>query len=477
MSSINNKETSKALFKNTGIIAIGQISTKLVSFCLLPLYTALLSTQEYGLIDLLSTYSSFIAVIIGLQMSQAVFRFLTVCRDDERRTGEIISTTVLGSVCICVLYAMIFVLIQPFIKLQCKWYLLYHVSANVYCQTMSGIARGMGKNSDYATGNFISAFLTLLLNVVFIAGFRWRVRAMLVAYIIGPLVGGTFLLFRARIYRYIKFSLFKTVDLKTIMNYSIPLVPNELSWSVIHTSDRVIVSNVFGVAANGLLAVASKFSVIYTTVFSVFNTSWTEQVIMHYNDKGGKEYISEMFEKMVTFFGCIAIGIVACMPFVFKLFVNKQFDEAYGLIPFYMIAVFFNAVIGMISSVYLINNETRQVAVSTLAAAVINVAVNLLLIKFIGTFAAPVSSICGYATISVWRLFDVNKRHCKIRMSFKKIIVLCGMLVVSCFSFYSDVVPIQIVTLLAIAGAAVLLNLSFFKELFEMLFKKREKNM
>lgn len=474
MSNINNRETSKALFKNTGIIAIGQISTKLISFCLLPLYTALLTTEEYGLIDLLSTYSSFLAVIIGLQMSQALFRFLATCREDEKRNGEIISTTIFVSLCIWVLYAIIFGVIQPFVNLQHKWYLLYSVLASTYCQTMSGIARGMGKNTDYAAGNFISAALTLVLNVLFIAVFRLGVQAMLIAYIIGPLIGGTFLLLRTKLYRYIKFSRFNMVDAKTILKYSIPLVPNELSWSIIHTSDRMIVSNVLGVAANGLIAVASKFSVIYTTAFSVFNTSWTEQVVLHYNDKGGKEYISDMFEKMVTFFGCIAIGIIACMPFVFGLFVNEQFGESYGLIPVYMIAVFFNAVIGMISSVYLINNETRQVAVSTFIAAVINIAVDLLLINHVGTFAAPISSICGYAAISVWRLYDVNKRHCKIKMSFKNIILLCGMLIVSCVSFYSKITLVQIVVLAVIAGMAVLLNLPFFKELLEMLFKKKK---
>ena len=55
--------------------------------------------------------------------------------------------------------------------------------------------------------------------------------------------------------------------LKKILKYSLPLVPNELSWTVMHSSDRWIVSYFMGVAQNGLIAVASKFSLIYTTFF------------------------------------------------------------------------------------------------------------------------------------------------------------------------------------------------------------------
>lgn len=83
------KSTSKALFKNTGIIAIGQISTKIVNFFLLPLYTALLTTEEYGLVDLLITYAGLIAVIVGLQVFQAVFRFLVTIRKIKKNVQQL----------------------------------------------------------------------------------------------------------------------------------------------------------------------------------------------------------------------------------------------------------------------------------------------------------------------------------------------------------------------------------------------------
>ena len=65
----------RKLVKNTAIVALGQIGTKFISFFLLPLYTAVLSTEEYGTVDLLNTYVSLLIPIILLQMDQAIFRY------------------------------------------------------------------------------------------------------------------------------------------------------------------------------------------------------------------------------------------------------------------------------------------------------------------------------------------------------------------------------------------------------------------
>lgn len=473
MANLDNTKTNKALFKNTGIIAIGQISTKVVNFLLLPLYTALLTQEDYGIVDLLTTYTGLITVVIGLQMSQAIFRFLVTCRDDNEKKTSVISTVLTSTAVICVFYTLIFILVQPFIGISYKWYLLLHVIVAIFLQTASGIARGLGKNSVFALGNFISASTIIILNVLFIAVMRLGVFSMLWAYIIGPFVGGTFVILRCKVLKWFSVRKANRKELKTILAYSVPLVPNELSWQVIHASDRMVVSNLLSIATNGIIAVAAKFSIIYTTAFSVFNTSWTEQVVLHYKDEGGKEYINDMFGKMISFFASIAIGIIACMPFVFPIFVNKQFSEAYGVIPFYMIAVFFNAVVGLLSSIYLINNETKQVAISTAVAAAVNLGTDLALIKFIGMYAAPVSSILAYLTISIWRLIDVNRRHCRISMSFKNILFILLMLTVSLIGYYSNNILIQISVLVIIVILAFWINWNFLKNLKALIGGKK----
>ena len=70
----------KELFKNTAIVGIGKISTQVITFFLLPVYTALLSTEEYGIVDLLNTLVMLLVPIISFQIEQAIFRYLVESR-------------------------------------------------------------------------------------------------------------------------------------------------------------------------------------------------------------------------------------------------------------------------------------------------------------------------------------------------------------------------------------------------------------
>lgn len=63
------------LAKNTGYLAIGQFGTKLLSFFLVPLYTYVLTTEEYGTYDLLNTTTSLLIPILSLNICDASLRF------------------------------------------------------------------------------------------------------------------------------------------------------------------------------------------------------------------------------------------------------------------------------------------------------------------------------------------------------------------------------------------------------------------
>ena len=66
----------KQLARNTIIIFFGKVCTQLISFLLLPLYTAYLATSEYGIVDLIQTYVTLLVPIITLELEMSIFRYL-----------------------------------------------------------------------------------------------------------------------------------------------------------------------------------------------------------------------------------------------------------------------------------------------------------------------------------------------------------------------------------------------------------------
>ena len=100
----------KSLFKNTIIITIGKICTQLITFLLLPLYTGILTTAEYGTVDLLNTLVSLCLPIITLQIEQAVFRELLEVRNKEQEIKDIISSAIFTVIVQSIIFLILFVI-------------------------------------------------------------------------------------------------------------------------------------------------------------------------------------------------------------------------------------------------------------------------------------------------------------------------------------------------------------------------------
>ena len=85
------------LAKNTAILTVGKLCTQCISFFLLPLYTAILSTEEYGTFDLLVTYSTLLLPLVNWQLDQGLFRFMLDYRGNKEEQGKLFSTLLLSS--------------------------------------------------------------------------------------------------------------------------------------------------------------------------------------------------------------------------------------------------------------------------------------------------------------------------------------------------------------------------------------------
>ena len=447
----------KTLVKNTIIITIGKICTQLITFFLLPVYTALLSTEEYGTVDLLNTLISLCLPIVTFQIEQALFRNLIDNRDNESKIKNAISTTLIIVMLQSILYLLVFVIVAPFIHNQYKYYLATNVIASIFSSIMLQIARGLGDNKKYASGSFITALTTVVLNIIFIVVFKWGAYGMLTASLIGNIVCSIYILISKKIYRYIDIKSFSKKLLKKLWKYSLPLIPNAISWWIFNSSDRIIVSSFLGIGENGILSAAYKFSSVYITIYNIFNMTWTESASLHINDKDNNQFFSKIIDTALRLFTAICFGIIAFMPFIFPIMINQKFSSAYNQIPILMLSSLFNVIIGLLSVIYIAKKNTKAVARTSIFSAIINLVVNLSLIKFIGLYAASISTLAAYLLMSIYRFYDVRK-YIKIELDKKFILSALIMLLVLFVSYYINNLYLNIITIVVTILYAWLIN-------------------
>lgn len=456
------------MVKNTIIITIGKICTQLITFFMLPVYTAILSTEEYGIVDLLNTLVSLCLPIVTFQIEQALFRHLIDSRENESEIKNTISTTVITTIIQSIIYLIIFCIVAPFIHNDYKYFLATNVIACIFSSIMLQISRGLGDNKKYAVGSFITAFITVILNIVFIVLFKWGAYGMLAASLIGNIVCSIYILITKKVYKYINIKSYSKNLLKKLWKYSMPLIPNAISWWIFNSSDRIIVSSVLGIAQNGILSASYKFSSVYITIYNIFNMTWTESASLHINDEDSSEFFSKIINTTLKLFTAICFGIIAFMPFAFPLMINEKFGEAYNQIPILMLSSLFNVVVGLLSVIYIAKKNTKAVAKTSIMAAIINLVVNLCLINFIGLYAASISTLASYLIMSIYRLYDV-KKYITIKLDKKFVIISIIMMLALLVSYYINNLYLNVIIVLITILYAWLVNRNSIQSIIDVI--------
>ncbi len=449
----------KDLAKNTAIVSIGKICTQLITFFLLPVYTAVLSNEEYGVVDLLNTLTSLLLPIATLQIEQGVFRYLIDCRENKEKQTTLITTIMRFMVIQLIICIIIFLCASPFIHNEYKYFLMANLVMGMFSTILLQICRGLGDNPTYAIGSFITGALTVVLNVIFIVSFHWGAYGMLGATAISNLLCSVYIFMKKKIYKYIKPKQYDKTTLKEIIKYSVPLIPNMISWWIVSASDRTIISAVIGIAQNGIYSAANKFSGVFTTLYSVFNLTWTESASININSEDRDEFFSKILDFVIRFFGCLCLGTIAVMPFVFNILINEKFAEAYYQIPILILGSVFNILVSFIGSIYVAKKLTKEIAKTSVIAAIINIVVNLVLIKSIGLYAASISTVIAYVLMFIYRWIDV-KKYVKFNVNKILMFVLIIMYGVTIFTYYLRSTVISAVVLGVVAIFAIIANIN-----------------
>lgn len=403
------KKVSKygRLGKNIAFITIGNFTSKILSFLMVPFYTAILSTAEFGVADLMTTTVNLIMPFFTLLVSEALLRFAL----DKSRSQTAVFTT---GMALFLAGSSVFLLLSPIVLLfeQIRGYYLLFVVYYLVTVLHSALAyftRGIDKVGVFSACGVVNTVVTLSVNILFLAVIRTGVTGYLCAMIIGSLVSSVGLFLAAKLYRYISPKAFDKKMLREMLNYCVPLIPNSLSWWISNSSDKYLLTFICGVSVTGIYSVSQKIPTLFATIATIFMGAWNISAVEDFGSEESKKFFSNVYRGYMALNLVLVSGIICVTKLLAELLFAKDFFAGWRFVPILVIASMFHGISGFLGSIYTSARKTKMLFVSTLIAALINVVSNALLIPCFGGYGAAIATLFSYFVIWLIRLVDSRK--------------------------------------------------------------------
>lgn len=462
---------TSSLIKNTIIIALGKISTQFISFLLLPLYTAYLAAGEFGVVDLITVIVSLTAPIIMLSLEMAVFRFLIDGRGVKERQASVITNSLQMVVYSTLTASLVYVVVMQFVVIPYAWLALCSVLASIGSNYCLQVARGFGDNVKYAIGSVIAGVSAILLNILFITICKMGATGMLLATVISNMLSALYLTYSLKIQKYINIKLINADKKRELLQYSLPLIPNGVSWWIVNAADRMIIAAMLGVTANGIYAVAYKFPQIFTAIYSFFGLSWAESASVHIKSADRDAFFSKVANMSLRVFGSFGAILIVGVSVFFNILINAKYSEARLYVPLLIVGSLFNSIVGIYSAIYIAKKETRQVLNTSMVAAIISILLSVVLTPFIGLYGPAIALIAAYLGMAVFRHFDV-KKSIKITYEPKAIIEITVLYIICIGLYYANSAYATAANVVLIGAGVVFINKNTLKIAKDTILKK-----
>ncbi len=425
------REKYKYLGKNTFIFAISSFGTKFLSFLLVPLYTNVLTTEEYGTADLITTTATLMIYIFTINIADSVLRFVLDKRESHK---EILSYGM------HVLFIGSFILILSLFIIYwselIEWDVIYYLFVFFYFffmalyQVLTNYLRAVDKIVSVAQTGIVSSLAMILGNIIFLLVIKIGIYGYLTALILGPFIGSVYALFKIKLPISVYFKNICNKNTQKAMRiYCIPLIFNNIALWINAFFDKYFITAMCGIEQNGIYAVSYKIPTILSICYAIFSQAWNLSAIKEFdkNDKDG--FFSETYTIYNFFIVCVCSGLILINVPLAKFLFVKDFFIAWKYSSILLISVMFNAMTAFLGSIFSAVKNSKIIATTTLISAGINIVLNIILIPIIKVQGAAIATAICYAVMWAIR-YIAAKKYITMRINLWRDIIAYCLLVV-----------------------------------------------
>ncbi|TCI58784.1 lipopolysaccharide biosynthesis protein [Exiguobacterium sp. SH3S1] len=465
-----NEPFLKKLLSNTLLFAIGSFSSRFMIFLLIPIYSRTLSSGEYGYIDLITVTVSLMLPFFGLNIHEAVIRFTLQKNIDK-------TNVLLFGIQITIIGFLFITLISPVILnlLGINQFLLYFLMAYLLTglkNVLMYFSRGLEKVKGVVIISVIETLILLILSLGLLLWLEMGIDGYFVSLISSSFVSLILYVYLIGIKRFKGvFSVRNWNENIEMLKYSLPMIPNSMSWWVNNTSDKYLLNLFYGPSLTGVYAIAYKVPSLLNTFTSIFMQAWQISAVDEYEGSKTKDNFSHVYHAFFTFNILICGTLIVLSEPISWIMFGKEFYEARYFVSILLCAYFFNGLAAYLGSIYTSALKTKVLFYSTLTGAVVNIILNIIFIPIYGAYAAATTTLISYFTIWVFRLIN-SKKYVVIKFDFLSAVVqICILTFMAFIPLYFESLE-KMILLISNMIILILINLSFLLKSSKFLLSK-----
>jgi O-antigen/teichoic acid export membrane protein len=420
------------LSKNTLLFTINSFGSKLITFLLVPLYTNVLSTNDYGTADLMTSTAQLLIPLLTLNIQDAVLRFSL---DKTKNPKKIISVgCTINSISMCLLGITLFLLSYFGILSFGKEYIIFLFFSFAFGGIQNSLQMYMKAIDNVKVlvySGLASTLFSCVSNLLLLLVFKVGILGYLISNLIGHFVAIFIMFFFGKIYRDVRFTT-DTKLIKEMFVYSAPLAINSVAWWINTASDKYIITFFCGAAINGIYSVAYKIPTILSTFQTIFYNAWSVSAITEFDKDDKDGFIGNIYSlyMCVSTIGCSLILIFN--KFLASMLYAKDFYDAWRSVPFLLLGVAFNGIALFEGCLFTAVKKTKEVSRTTIVGAIVNTIANFILIPLFASSGAAFATMIGYLTVWIVRTISLQK-IVHMRVNWMKQVVCIIVLVVQVF--------------------------------------------
>lgn len=429
----------KRLSMDTLIYGLGTVLQAFIGFLLFPIYTRILSQADFGIQDLLSTFSIMVSFIFTMGLDSGAARYYYDTTGEEGRKLYLSSWLWWEVVISIPLVILMLFFARPICgvifnnpNLASPFRLLISAIPFILTIKVANITLRLTFRAKTFTlltsfGLLTQALSAILFVVVFKLGISGVFLAILCANIIQASAG---IVFTARnfVFR------FSWPHMKSMLAFGLPLVPATISIWVLTYSNRFFLSKWTSLEEIAIYGAAYRINALVSLGITAFQNAWPPFAFSLLQDESHAKMV---YKRTLTYFivavmfACVVLSLFAREALL--VLATSKYEKAYQLVPLLLLGTISWGTVQIVAIACEIHKKSYQITIATILGAFVTIMLSIGIIPNWGLIGAAIATMLGNVIALIY-IYYVGQKYFFVDYELKRILrglVLAGLVIAS----------------------------------------------